>query len=307
MRWTECAAALRCELLLLLDHLLRGENVVRELKNKVAAVTGAASGIGRELAIQLARDGCALALADIDEEGLHETADLIGGPSRVTTHTVDVGKRDQVYRFAEEAHHTHGQLDLLINNAAVVVLDSIEDITDHDFEWVMRINFWGVAHGVKAFLPYLKQRPAAHIVNISSVFGAVPICNAGPYCISKSAVTSLTEILSQELYGTTVTVSCVLPGAVKTNIVKNTRFVKPINPTMTRDETIDWFERASLTSAEKAARTIIRGIKKNKMRILIGPDAYVIDASKRLAPVLATKYAGHKMRRLTKEKSVLFT
>jgi len=278
---------------------------VKEFNNKVAAVTGAASGIGRELAIQLAKEGCALAMADIDEEGLRATANLIGGRSRLTTHTVDVGKRDQVYRYAEETHHAHGQIDLLINNAAVVVLDSLEDITDHDFEWVMAINFWGVAHGVKAFLPYLKQRPEAHIVNISSVFGAVPICNAGSYCISKSAVTSLTEVLSQELYGTAVAVSCVLPGAVKTNIVRNTRFVKPINPAMTQDETIDWFEQASPTSAEKAARAIISGIKKRKMRILIGPDAYLIDASKRLMPVLATRYAGHKMRRLTKEKSIL--
>ena len=279
---------------------------MKEFKNKVAAVTGAASGIGRELAIQLAKEGCALALADIDEEGLHQTADLLGNSShKITTHAVDVGKRDQVYCYAEEAHHAHGHVDLLINNAAVVVLDTIEDIEDHDFEWVMRINFWGVAHGVKAFLPYLKQSPEAHIVNISSVFGAVPIANAGPYCISKSAVTSLSEILSQELHGTTVNVSCVLPGAVKTNIVRNTRFVKPINPTMTRQETIDWFERASPTSAEKAARRIIRGIKKNRIRILIGPDAYAIDATKRLAPVLATRYAGHKMRRLTKEKSVL--
>jgi len=287
------------------ESLLRGV-IVRTLKNKVAAVTGAASGIGRELAIQLAKEGSALAIADIDEEGLVETASLIGNYSEsVTTHLVDVGNRDEIYRYADDVNHAHGHVDLLINNAAVVVLDSLEDIADQDFEWVMRVNFWGVAHGVKAFLPYLRQRPEAHIVNISSVFGGVPICNAGPYCISKSAVTSLTETLSQELYGTTVTVSCVLPGAVRTNIVRNTRFAKPISSTMTREETIEWFDRASPTSAQKAAGIIIKGIKKNKLRILIGPNAHLIDAVKRLAPVLATRYAGLKIRRLTKEKSVV--
>jgi short-subunit dehydrogenase len=275
-----------------------------ELKHKVVALTGAASGIGRELSIQLAREGCALAVADIDEKGLQETVNMIPSPSeRVTAHVVDVGKRDQVYRYAEEVHQAHGQVDILVNNAATMVFESLADITYDDFEGVMETNFWGVVYGTKAFLPYLKQRPQAHIVNISSINGVLTTPNNGPYCVAKFAVNSFTETLWQELHCGTIRVSCVLPGGVKTNIVRNTRFLKQANPSLTREDTIQWFERASVTSPEKAARAIISGIKKKKSRILVGRDAYLIDLLKRLMPVWTTKYAGHKIRNLTLKKA----
>ncbi|MBM3298631.1 MAG: SDR family oxidoreductase [Deltaproteobacteria bacterium] len=280
---------------------------MRELRDKVAALTGAASGIGRELAIQLGREGCALALADIDEKGLEETIGMTERPAiRITSHVVDVRNRDEVYRYAEEVWRAHGQVDILVNNAATMVFDTLEDVGYDDFQRVIETNFWGVVYGVKAFLPYLKQRPEAHIVNVASANGILTTPNNGPYCVAKFAVKSFTEALGQELHGSTVRVSCILPGGVKTNIIRNTRFFKQANRALTRDETIQWFERASVTSPEKAARTIIRAMKKNKSRILVGADAYFIDLAKRLMPVWSTWYAGHKIRNLTLNKGKWF-
>lgn len=272
---------------------------MKELNGKVAAVTGAASGIGRQLAIHLAGEGCSLALADIDEPGLHETVQAIEGlASRITIHRVDVADRDQVYQYADQVHTRHGQIDLVINNAAVMVFNSIEDVTYDDFEWVMSINFWGVVYGTKAFLPFLKQRPEAHIVNMSSINGMVTTPNNGPYCISRFAVQGLSQTLCQELHGTNITVSCVVPGGVRTNIVRNTRFVKQANQALTQDDTIEWFDRAAITSPEKAAQTIIKGIKNDKSRILVGPDAHIIDFMCRLIPQATARYAGRKIRGL---------
>lgn len=272
---------------------------MKELNGKVAAVTGAASGIGRQLAIHLAGEGCSLALADIDEQGLQETVRTIQGlANRISIHRVDVADRNQVHRYADEVQTRHAQIDLVINNAAVMVFNSIEDVTYDDFEWVMSINFWGAVYGTKAFLPFLKQRPEAHIVNMSSVNGMVTTPNNGPYCISRFAVQGLSQALCQELHGTNVMVSCVVPGGVRTNIVRNTRFVKQANQALTRDDTIEWFDRTALTSAEKAAQTIVKGIKNNKSRILVGPDAYVIDFMCRLMPQVTVRYAGRKIRGL---------
>ena len=189
-------------------------------------------------------------------------------------------------------------MDLVINNAAVMVFDSIEDVTYDDFEWVMGVNFWGVVYGTKAFLPHLKRRPEGHIVNMSSINGMVTTPHNGPYCISRFAVQGFSETLSQELHGSAIRVTCVIPGGVKTNIVRNTRFVKQANCALTREQTIAWFDRASLTSAEKAARTIIKAVKKNRNRILVGPDAHVIDLMRRLMPQSTTRYAGRKIRKL---------
>ncbi len=272
---------------------------MRHLRGKVASVTGAASGIGRELAILLSAEGCSLALADVDEFGLQETLRMIGDVSaRITTYLVDVSDRQGMYEYAEQVCLGHGQIDLVVNNAAVMVFNSIEDISYEDFERVMDVNFWGVVYGTKAFLPYLRQRPEAHIVNMSSVNGMVTTPNNGPYCISRFAVQGLSDTLCQELHGTSIRVSCVIPGGVRTNIVRNTRFIKQANPSMTRDETVEWFDRTTLTSPVKAARIIVKGIKKNKRRILVGPDAYFIDFMRRIMPNLTTRIAGNRIRNL---------
>ncbi len=267
---------------------------MKSLEGKVSAITGAASGIGRMLGVNLAKEGCAVALADKDAKGLEYTAGLIDNKGiRVTTHVVDVAERDRVYKWADDVVEQHGKVDMVINNAGVGVSETIEDITYEDFEWIMNINLWGVIYGTKAFLPYLKQRPDAHIVNISSVFGIFTSPNAGAYCTTKYAVRGFTEALAQELKHTSVRVSCVHPGGIKTNIMRNTRFYKVADPTMDRENAIKAFDRfIAWTSADKAARIIISGIKKNKQRIMVGPDAYVYDWLKRLFPVGLQKLVG---------------
>ncbi|MGD0820037.1 MAG: SDR family oxidoreductase [Desulfomonilia bacterium] len=269
---------------------------MKELRDKVAAITGAASGIGRALAVNLVDEGCHVAISDVDEEGLKETADMIGNRNiRVTTHVVDVADRDRVKRYAEETVEKHSGVHLLINNAGVVVTETLEDIRYEDFEWLMGINLWGVVYGCKEFLPYLKQHKEAHIVNISSVNGIYTNPNNGPYCTAKFAVRGFTETLSQELSGTQIKVSCVHPGGIKTNIARNARFYKASDASLSRDEAVAIFDRfMAKTTADKAAKIIISGIKKDKQRIMVGPDAYVLDWLKRLFPVGFQRLAGRK-------------
>ncbi|MBW2675841.1 MAG: SDR family oxidoreductase, partial [Deltaproteobacteria bacterium] len=204
---------------------------MKDLRHSVAAVTGAASGIGRSLAIHLAKEGCGLALADIDPDGLNQTTEMIKDTDvKITTHVLDVADREQVYRFADDAVAEHGKVNIIINNAGVSITETLEDVTYEDFNWLLGINLWGVVYGSKAFLPYLKQQPEGHIVNISSVHGLFTNRNVGPYCTSKFAIRGFTQVLCQELKDTTVRVSCVHPGGIKTNIARNARFMKASDP-----------------------------------------------------------------------------
>lgn len=260
---------------------------MKVLSGKVAAITGAASGIGRALAINLAYEGCHVAISDVDGAGLKETANMIGNQNvRVSSHVVDVSNREQVERYASEVVKDHGCVHLVINNAGVSVSETLEDITYNDFEWLMNINLWGVIYGSKVFLPYLKQQDEAHIVNISSLYGIItPPCN-GAYCTSKFAVRGFTETLDQELKDTPVRVTCVHPGGIKTNIARNARFYKASDRSVTRDEAVAIFDRfMTRTTADKAAKIIIKGIKKDKHRIMVGADAVILDILKRLLPV----------------------
>jgi len=260
---------------------------MKNLANKTAAVTGAASGIGRMLAVNLADEGCNLAIADIDEAGLKETAALIGARVKVSTHIVDVSKREEVVLFAEEASRHHGGVDIIINNAGVALGDFLETVPLEDFEWLMGINFWGVVHGTMAFLPHLRNRPEGHIINISSINGIIPNPNNGPYCAAKFAVKGYTETLAQEMHGTSIRVSCVHPGGIKTNIARNTRFNCAMY-SLSREKAICLYEDELFrTTADEAARVIISGIKRNKRRILIGIDAKVLDLITRFFPVTA--------------------
>jgi len=259
---------------------------MKELKNIVAAITGAASGIGRSLAINLANEGCGLALADIDQDGLNQTAKMIqDNGNKISTRVLDVADREQVYGFAADVVAEHGKVNIIINNAAVAMSETLEDVTYEDLNWLLGINLWGVIYGSKAFLPYLKQQPEGHIVNISSVNGLFTNRNNGPYCTSKFAVRGFTLTLCQELKDTTVRVSCVHPGGIKTNIARNARFIKASDPELSHEEAAEYFDNnIARTSADKAARIIIKGIKKNKARILVGTDAYIFDILLRLFP-----------------------
>lgn len=259
---------------------------MKDLKGKVAAVTGAASGIGRCLAINLADAGCSVAMADVDAKGLEETAKMMEGKNvLVTSHVVDVSDREQVYGFAEEVVERHGKVNMIINNAGVSVSSALEDVTYEDLEWIIGINLWGVIYGTKAFLPYLKEQPEGHIVNISSVHGIFTNPRVGSYCTSKFAVRGFTQTLRQELRGSTVGVSCVHPGGIKSDIVRSTRFYESAELKRSHEEASEMFDKYIVwTSADKAARTIIAGVRKNKRRILVGPDAHIYAFLERMFP-----------------------
>jgi len=273
---------------------------VKILKDKTAAVTGAASGLGRMLAVNLAGEGCHLALADIDASGLQETAKLIGGRVDVTMHVVDVSRREQVFQFADEAAGRHGGVDIIINNAGVALGDFLESVPLEDFEWLMGVNFWGVVYGVMAFLPYLKKRPEGHIVNISSINGIIPTPNNGPYCTSKFAVRGYTKTLMQEMQGTPIRVSLVYPGGVKTSIARNARINRTM-PELDAEKVRQMYEDEIFRlTADKAAKIIISGLRHNKKRIRVGADAKILDWLMRLFPVVTLRASVLLLKRVTR-------
>jgi len=261
---------------------------MKSFERKVAAITGAGSGIGRALALELAGRGCHLALSDINEVGLAETVRQIGAPGvRVTTQAVDVADRRAVYDWADQVVAEHGKVNLIFNNAGVALGSTIEGMSYDDIEWLMNINFWGVVYGTKAFLPHLKASGEGHIANVSSVFGLAGIPTQGAYNAAKFAVRGFTECLRQELDMTDCGVSAtsIHPGGIKTAIARSARK----DPSITDlglgfDASGEKFERAFITSPEKAARIILRAVERNKRRVLVGPDAYVFDWIVRLLP-----------------------
>jgi NAD(P)-dependent dehydrogenase (short-subunit alcohol dehydrogenase family) len=250
----------------------------------VAVVTGAGSGIGRALAQGLSAAGSALALADIDENGLLETAaSLPGKVAGVSTHVLDVSEESGMRAFAEDVVSRHGRVTLLINNAGVALHGTFEEISLDDLRWLMGINFWGTVYGVRYFLPILKQQPRAHIVNISSVFGLVAPAGQSAYSASKFAVRGFTEALRHELEDTPVFVSCVHPGGIRTRIALLAR-LGANTPPESKKEALSRFERLAKMPPEAAAARILKGVERKDPRILIGFDAHQIDLVQRLRP-----------------------
>jgi len=256
------------------------------IRGAAAAVTGAASGIGRALAIALAARGCDLALADRDEAGLHTLAAEIGGKQKVSMHRVDVGEPAQIADFAQAAIAAHPALNILVNNAGVALLGQFSEIEQAQMDWLMNINFWGVVHATRAFLPQLSARPEAHIVNLSSIFGIIAPPGQTAYCAAKFAVRGFSESLRHELQtaNSPVRLSVVHPGGVATNIVRNSRTGTGVTDNARRAESIERFDQVAKTTAEAAALRIIQGIEKNQPRILIGNDARFMDILQRLRP-----------------------
>lgn len=272
---------------------------------QVAAITGAGSGIGRALAIQLAARGCKVAVADVNAEQLLETAALVNSEGGTcSTHVVDVANREAVESFAADVVEEHGGVNLVINNAGVTLIDSADKVLYSDFEWIMNINFWGVVYGSKAFLPYLREADAAHIVNLSSLFGLMSLPLQSAYNASKFAVRGFTEALKMELAGSPIGVSCVHPGGIKTSIATNSRIGEEAL-SVSREELLSEFDKAAITTAERAAELIIRGIEKDKRRILIGRDAKIMDWIVRHFPSTYEKVMGleKEVRRLYKERA----
>ncbi len=259
------------------------------IRGSAAAVTGAASGIGRALALELSARGCDLALADRDEAGLEAVAAEIAKaqPSRkVSVHRVDVGEPQQIEAFAQSAVAAHPTLNILVNNAGVALLGQFNEIDQAQMDWLMNINFWGVVHATRAFLPQLARQREAHIVNLSSIFGIIAPPGQTAYAAAKFAVRGFSESLRHELQtaASPVKLSVVHPGGVATNIVRNSCAGVGVTDNTRRAETIERFDTMAKTTPTAAALKIIAGIEKNAPRILIGNDARMMDLLQRLRP-----------------------
>jgi short-subunit dehydrogenase len=260
---------------------------MKDFAGRVAAITGAGSGIGRALAEDLAGRRAHLALSDIDEEGLAETAARCEGRGvKVTTARVDVADRAAVFAWADQVVAEHGAVHLVVNNAGVALGATIEAMSYDDFEWLMGINFWGVVHGTKAFLPHLAGSAEGHVVNLSSVFGLISVPSQSAYNAAKFAVRGFTDALRMELEiaGSPVSCTTVHPGGVKTNIARNARIDASVADLTGDADTAagDEFEKLARTAAADAAAQILRAVERNRRRVLVGADAKLIDVVSRL-------------------------
>ncbi|HKD51017.1 MAG TPA: SDR family NAD(P)-dependent oxidoreductase [Candidatus Acidoferrum sp.] len=266
------------------------------LSSGVAVVTGAGSGIGRALAQRLAAASSALAIADIDEAGLEQTAQSLAKNSAlVTTHVLDVAQEESVKSFAADVSARHGRVTLLINNAGVALHGNFEEVSLDDLRWLMDINFWGTVYSVKHFLALLKREPRGHIVNLSSVFGLIAPAGQAAYAASKFAVRGFTEALRHELAPTNVCVSCVHPGGIRTSIAEHARLGAE-TPAARREEGIARFQKLARTPPETAAAVILRGVERREPRILIGIDAYQVDVLQRLRPATYWKSLARRLK-----------
>jgi short-subunit dehydrogenase len=274
---------------------------MRSLSGKVAVVTGAGHGIGRETAMALANRGCRLAICDNNEAALEQVRhELETAGATVSAHAVDVSDRAQVERFAADVIDVHGEAHILINNAGVTVYASFEEHDIEDLEWILGVNLWGVIYGCKYFLPHLKASGEGHIVNLSSVFGIIAPPLQTSYVASKFAVRGFSESLRAELADDNVGVTSVHPGAIKTNIIQNARLVTDTHAEL-RDSTQRLFDRLGTTPDVVAAR-VVKAIEYNSPRVLITKEARVADALKRLMPATTDGIVARVFKRVTPTK-----
>lgn len=265
-----------------------------EISQKVFVVTGGGNGIGREVVLALLARGARVAAVDVSAPGLARTAELAGvDPSRLSTHTADLTDRARVEALRDEVLAAHGAVDGLLNIAGIIQrFVPVAELGVEDIAKVMAVNFWGVVHTCKAFLPALLDRPAAAIVNISSMGALVPVPGQSAYGASKAAVKLFTEGLYAELRGTTVAVTVVFPGGVGTNIAQNS------GATIPGQGASSGKAATSLTTPQEAARRIVDGMAKGAYRVTIGKDARAVDLLSRLSPRRATEMIAKKMASL---------
>lgn len=260
--------------------------------NSVVIVSGAASGIGRQVALQAAARSAKVIATDVNTSGLQETrATALQQGSDLELHTLDVADKEAVFRFAREViPQLEGRKLILINNAGVGLFSgSFKDTALEDFRWLLNINLWGTICMTKAFYPYLLERNEGHIINLSSVFGLGGFANQSAYCTSKFAVRGFTETLRMELQGTGIATTCVHPGGIRTNIVRNSLPKGTVATEAMHKKSVARFERAAKTSSEKAAKVILDAVESKKQRLLIGPDAKALDLVTRFFPVLYSR------------------
>ncbi|WP_072479112.1 SDR family NAD(P)-dependent oxidoreductase [Amycolatopsis australiensis] len=275
------------------------------ITGRPVVITGAASGIGRALATRLSRLGSPVALADVDEDGLKATAAAL--PGRVLTRVLDVRDARDQRRFAGEVREwLPAPLAAVFNNAGVALTSTVLDAVPEDDDWLHDIDFRGVVHGTRAFLPILVEQGEGAIVNTSSVFGLLGMPYQSAYCAAKFAVRGFTESLRQELRGTAVRAVTVHPGGVTTNIARNARMRRdPEGLGRTREEMAARFEAMTMTSPEKAAAIIHAGVDRGKARILVGPDAYLFDALARITPTHYHAVLSRVMKRPRRTEAAL--
>jgi NAD(P)-dependent dehydrogenase (short-subunit alcohol dehydrogenase family) len=255
------------------------------LSGRTALVTGAASGIGRAISISLAKRGCHLALADLNEAGLAETAGMASAPGvHITQHRLDVGSAEAIAAFPDAFLKQHQSLDILVNNAGVAIGGTFEQVDPVDFEWLFGINFWGVVRMTRACLPLLRASSDARIVNLSSIFGLIAPPGQTAYVAAKFAVRGFSESLRHELEDTSIGVTVVHPGGVATSIAKNARAPKT-NSEADRERSQRAAAALMRLPPEIAGETIVKGIERRKARVMVGGDAQVVAALERIAPV----------------------
>lgn len=259
-------------------------------RDKVWVVTGGGDGMGREIVFELLRRGAIVAAVDVRAEALEETASLCASPGRLSTHVADITDRSGCEALLDTVAQAHGRVDGLINNAGIIQpFTSVNDLDYPTIERIMNVNFFGALYMTKAFLPALLARPEAHLANVASMGGFFPFPGQTIYGASKAAVILLTEGLYAELLDTNVDVSVVIPGALSTKIAEHSG----VHTAMDTESS-----PIPLTSPEKAARIVVDGLERNRMRIFVGPDARLMDVAIKVAPKQATKLVQKRMKGL---------
>lgn len=276
------------------EHVQCYASTMRRLEGRVAVVTGAARGIGHGIAQRLAREGCHLALIDLDRDGLASAqAELTKPGRRVSTHLVDVSDERAVRRAADEVSGHHGGCHLLVNNAGVSVAGSFEATSLQDVRWLMGANFWGVVHGCAAFLPILRRQDEGHIVNVSSVFGLLGFAHKTAYAASKFAVRGFSEALRAELADSSIGVSVLYPGPVATELIRRGRASDPA-----QQEAEAAFVDRRAVPMKRVANALVRAVRSNVSRAVVGVDYRLVDWIARLSPALACYVAALLARRM---------